>query len=304
MCFNCLTPGHPSKNFRSKKKCRICHLHHHTSLCNQSQFQRSSGDTSQPSKNNQSSSSSSGSQQQQQQHPQHKQSQNHQQPVVTQHKSNTQKQHAPSTTTSARVTNIDVSNVPHNVLSTTTLDVSYCHAKTFTLAFFDTGAQRSFVSPELVRKLNLPVIEQVPVHLSMFGNDTTLHFLDLGKVKVQVGRRCIPIKLLVHDSASMGYLNFPGTHNIVKTLEIQGHKLTDRNITSDSLTGIELLIDVNHFVQFITRQKRANGISLFVTTGGGVIPFGTILSGLSAANQTHTRDLTHALGLYVNPNQS
>ena len=96
MCFNCLTPGHPSKNCRSKKTCHICHLHHHTSLCNQSQLQQSSGDTPQPSKNNQSSSSSRGSQQQhqhqqQQQHPQHKQSQNHQQPVVTQHKSNTQK---------------------------------------------------------------------------------------------------------------------------------------------------------------------------------------------------------------------
>ena len=45
LCFNCLTPGHPSKNCRSKKTCRICHLHHHTSLCNQSQLQQSSGDT-------------------------------------------------------------------------------------------------------------------------------------------------------------------------------------------------------------------------------------------------------------------
>ena len=77
------------------------------------------------------------------------------------------------------------------------------YARTITRAFFDTGSQRSFVSPELVRKLNLPVIEQVPVHLSTFGNDTALHFLDLVKVKVQVGRRRIPIKLLFHDSASM-----------------------------------------------------------------------------------------------------
>ena len=129
--------------------------------------------------------------------------------MVTQHKSNIHKQHAPSsspasTPTSAHVTNISVSNFPHNVLPTATLNVSYCHARTATRAFFDTGSQRSFVSPELVRKLNLPVIEQVPVHLSTFGNDTALHFLDLVKVKVQVGRRHIPIKLLVHDSASMG----------------------------------------------------------------------------------------------------
>ena len=198
-----------------------------------------------------------------------KQSQNHQQPVVTQHKSNTQKQHGPSTATSAHVTYMNVSNFPHNVLPTATLDVSYCHAKTFTRAFFDTGSQRSFASPEFVRKLNLPVIEEVPVHLSTFGKDTTLHFLDLVKIKVQVGRRRIPIKLLVHDSASMGYLNCPGIHNIVKMLEIQGHKLADRNITSDSLTGIELLIGVDYFAQFITQQKRASGINLFVISGEG-----------------------------------
>ena len=171
--------------------------------------------------------------------------------------------------TSAHVTNINVSNFPHNVLPTATLNVSYCHTRTITRAFFDTGSQRSFVSPELVRKLNLPVIEQVPVHLSTFGNDTALHFLDLVKVKVQVGRRRIPIKLLVHDRC-------PGIYNVAQTLEKQGHQLADRNITSDSLTGIELLIGVDYFAQFITRQKRASGISLFVTRGGGVIPFGTI----------------------------
>ena len=91
-----------------------------------------------------------------------------------------------------------------------------------------------------------------------------------------MGKRRIPIKLLVHDSASMGYLNCPGIHNVVKTLEIQGHRLADRNITSDSLTGIELLIGVDYFAHFISRQKQASGISLFVTRGGGVIPFGTI----------------------------
>ena len=152
--------------------CHICHLHHYTSLCNLNHLQNS-GDTSQPSKSNQSSNASRGSQQQhqQQQHPR-TQAQNHQQPAVTQYKSNTHKQHAPSTATSAHVTNISVSNFPHNVLPTATLNVSYCHARTITRAFFNTGSQRSFISSELDRKLNLPVIEQVPVHLSTFGNDT------------------------------------------------------------------------------------------------------------------------------------
>ena len=91
-----------------------------------------------------------------------------------------------------------------------------------------------------------------------------------------MGKRHIPIKLFVHDSASVWYLNCPGIHNVVKMLEIQVHRLADRNITSDSLTGIELLIGVDYFAHFISRQKQASGISLFVTRGGGLIPFGTI----------------------------
>ena len=66
----------------------------------------------------------------------------------------------------------------------------------------------------------------------------------------------------------MGYLNCLGIHNVVRMLEIQGHQLADRNITSDSLTGIELLIGVDYFAHFIARQKRASGVSLFVTRGG------------------------------------
>ena len=282
LCFNCLTPGHSSKQCRSKKTCHICHLHHHTSLCNQSS--NSSGDNAQSTKINQSSNASHGPQQQQQSQQQHPHPrthvQNQQPPVVAQHKSNTNKQHAPSSstpTTSAHVTNINVSNFQHNVLPTATLTVSYSNARTKTRDFFNTGSQRSFVSPELVHKLNLPVIEHIPVHLSTFGNDTALHFLDIVKVKVQVGKRSIPIKLLVHESASMGYLNCPGIYNVAQALEKQGHQLADRNITSDSLTGIKLLIGVDYFAQFITRQKQASGISLFVTWGGGAIPFSTIL---------------------------
>ena len=169
LCFNCLTPGHSSKQCHGKKTCHICHLHHHTSLCNQSLNNR--GDNAPSTKINQSSNANRGSQQQQsqQQHPHPRtQVQNQQPPVVAQHKSNTNKQHAPSSsstpinTTSAHVSNINVSNFPHNVLPTATLTASYSNARTKTRAFFNTGSQRSFVSPELVCKLNLPVIKQIP----------------------------------------------------------------------------------------------------------------------------------------------
>ena len=59
------------------------------------------------------------------------------------------------------------------------------------------------MSPEIVRRLNLPVMEQVPIQLSTFGNDSMSCLLDLVRVKVQFRKHRFSIKLLVHDQASM-----------------------------------------------------------------------------------------------------
>ena len=96
--------------------------------------------------------------------------------------------------------------------------------------------------------------------------------LDLVKVKVRLGKHKIPITLLVHDSAAMGYFNCPGLFDVAQQLESKGFHLADHDITSDALTGIEILIGVDHFTRLIVRQKRSQGTSLFVTKGGGVIP--------------------------------
>ena len=59
-------------------------------------------------------------------------------------------------------------------------------------------------------------------------------------------------------------------------VESKGFHLADHDLTSDALTGIEILIGVDHFTTFIVRQKRSQGTSLFVTKVGGVIPFGPL----------------------------
>ena len=158
-----------------------------------------------------------------------------------------------------------------NVLPTATLDLRYNNHKLTTRAFFDTGSQRSFVSLEIKCRLNLPVIQQVPIQLSTFENDSTSCLLALVRVKVQFGKRRIPIKLLVHDQASME-LNCPGIYDVTQQLESQGHQLAYRFITLDVLTGI----GVNYFSCFITQQKRPQGTNMFVTRGWRVIPFGPL----------------------------
>ena len=159
------------------------------------------------------------------------------------------------------------------------LNIGYCDQQVNVRAFFDTGSHRSFIRPEVVKRLNLRVIKQIPVSLSTFGNETESCMLDLVKVKVRLGKHKIPLTLLVHDSAAMGYFNSPGLFEVAQKLESKGFNLADHNITSDALTGIEILIGVDHFTRLIVRQKQSHGTSLFVTRGwggGGVIPFGPL----------------------------
>ena len=282
LCYNCLSPGHSSKTCRSTKTCRTCDSHHHSSLCFKACS--NSSDTSNQNTNNtnvsqgkpnQSSTSTSSTNQrnfkaQAQTHPN--------KPVVTPNKSNSSQasNQSPKYIDTTCVTSVNSINFPNNVLPTAMLNVGYCNQQASVRAFFDTGSHRSFISPEVVKRLNLRVIKRVPVNLSTFGNEMESCMLDLVKVKIRLGKSKILLTMLVHDSATMGYFHSPGLYEVAQKLESKSFNLADHNITSDALTGIEILIGVDNFTRLIVRQKRLLGTSLFVTRGGGVIPFGPL----------------------------
>ena len=290
LCFNCLTPEHSSKTCRSTKTCRTCGLHHQSSLCSKAHSNSNSNEASNPStsnsnsavsqgKSNQSSTSTSSTNRNVKAHaPPHPNK-----PFVTPNKTNaSQASSSPKVNSQSPaidttyVTSVNSPNFPNNVLPTATLKIRYCDKQVNVRAFFDMGSHRSFISPEIVKRLNLRVIKQVPVNLSTFGNETESCMLDLVKVKVRLEKHKIPITLLVHDSAAMGYFNCPSLYEVAQALESKGFHLADHSITSDALTGIEILIGDDHFTRLIVRQKRSQGTSLFVTKGGGVIPFGPL----------------------------
>ena len=221
LCYNCLTPGHASRMCHSTKTCRTCGSHHHSSLCFKTRT-NSSDNTSQNThdanvsqgKSNQSSSSSSTNQHstkaQAQTHPNNK-------PVVTPNKPQTnQASNQSPTLDTTYVTSVNSSNFPNNLLPTATLNVGYCNQQANVRAFFDTGSHRSFINPEVVKRLNLRVIKQVPVNLSTSGNDTESCMLDLVKVKIRFGKSKIPLTMLVHDSAAMDYFHSPGCTKSLK----------------------------------------------------------------------------------------
>ena len=87
-----------------------------------------------------------------------------------------------------------------------------------------------------------------------------------------MGKRRIPVKLLVHDQASMD-IQCPGLSNFTRDLESQGMRLADSDITSDNPPRIEILIGVDYFSCFITCQRRVKGMNLFLSRGG-LSPYG------------------------------
>ena len=259
--FNCLKPGHPSKTCCSTRTCCTCGLHHHSSLYIKAHSNSNSSEASNPSpsisnstvsqgKSIQSSISTSStnnrnSKAQAQTHPN--------KPVVTPNKTNTSQASRPSSAKTSNqspavdttyLTSVNSIRFPNNVLPTAILNVRYCDKQVNVRAFFDTGSHRSFISPEVVKRFNLRVIKQIPVNLSTFGNETESCMLDLVKVKVRLGKHKIPITLLVHDSAAMGYFNCPSLFDVAKRLESKGFHLADHDLTSEALTGIEILIGV------------------------------------------------------------
>ena len=175
LCFNCLTPGHSSKTCRSTRTCRTCGLHHHSSLCIKAHSNSNSSEASNPSPSNSNSAVSQGNlnqssastsstnnrsfKAQAQTHPN--------KPIVTPNKIITS-QASSSTKTSSQspavdttyVTSVNSTSFPNNVLPTATLNVSYCDQQVNVRAFFDTGSHRSFISPEVVKRLNLRVIKK------------------------------------------------------------------------------------------------------------------------------------------------
>ena len=109
-------------------------------------------------------------------------------PVVTPNKTNSSQASSSAKTSSQSpavdttyVTSVNSTSSPNNVLPTATLNVRYCDKQVNVKAFFDTGSHSSFISPEVVKRLNLRVIKQIPVNLSTFGNETESCMLDLVK---------------------------------------------------------------------------------------------------------------------------
>ena len=110
--------------------------------------------------------------------------------------------------------------------------------------------------------------------MTTFGLEIMSKTLDLIKVRVRLGFKCIKMKLLVHNHAGT-LIKYPSIGNITETLMNSGVRLADDLIDCDMIRGIEVLIGIDYLLWFIMGQHKIKDVDIFVSSEG-LIPYGSL----------------------------
>ena len=155
-------------------------------------------------------------------------------------------------------------------LATATTQLAGGGSRNYTRAFFDSGAQKSFIQTELAEKLELPVIDEISLSLSSFGNEPVNVICNVVRVVVRLGRSRVSIHAVVYDKVNT-VIKTPGLSNVVNFLKQSGIKLADQFLDSDDVTDIGLVIGADYYHKFIVNSSKCAGINVLTCAAGAII---------------------------------
>ena len=296
ICFSCLNDNHYSDQCRTKEPCRNCRGNHHTALCYRTEnnlrtsinpvvngviaVQNSATNelTSHPN------SSASNTYPASNPHPIPNTPDRTPLPPPVQPPTS----HIGSL--ALRATVQSQSNVPthaHRTISTCTptgtLFIAGGGKRGRVRAHFDTGAQRSFIKAKVAKDLALPELSKCRIAITPFGGEAREMELPLVKVVGKLGNHRVSMKVLAYEKA--GTKEFvPGLCMVANYLREQEVTLADREIDSDVLDDIDLVIGQDYYHQYITGSSNIKGISVMLSPAGvlinGVMPTWSYQEGL------------------------
>ena len=260
LCFNCLSSKHAIRDCSSKGKCFTCEGRHHTSLCfkdnprtaiNSVTSQSSSVSSSTPV--SQSTTSPSGS------------SSTTSTPAVSKSKSSS----AAKTTVTCISTSLE-SGLPSTALPTAIASIKGPCIKKKVRIFFDCGAQHSFVCSKLASDLELNKIADIPIQLKAFAHGPKPVTLPLVQGKIILGRSKVKVNLLAHDNVDND-IHVPGILSVVNFLKDKGIQVADREIDSDIISDIQIVIGSDYLNYFVHGLRKHFGVSTFRSPAGAMI---------------------------------
>ena len=139
--------------------------------------------------------------------------------------------------------------------------------------FFDPGSQISFITSKLVKILQLESVENHELVLQGFHSRPTEGRFSIVMPLVSLGRRVKKTSVAVVDRLPNS-ISAPGLVNVYEMLQSEGIKVADE-ISSDTVSGIDLMIGSDFFADFVSGVVKYKDVSVFQTPGGS-IPFGKI----------------------------
>ena len=238
LCFNCLN-NHRVSQCKSKNRCRQYHQKHHTSLClgikkpNEQPELNAHKDVKDKDGNLQCSCTCTNN-------------------APTPGTTNTIQQTPPnSTSTLASNLHTNLSDSKHlhrrTLLKTAIATVEFQEKAATAHILFEEGSQRSFITEELAKKLNLAPDKTETLHLSVFGGDQTkVKKFDVATVNLRTDNgQTIPIRVVVIPVIALPQRNHvtTATHDLpyLKVLKLA------HPVTSDEQFTITLLIGADHY---------------------------------------------------------
>ena len=154
-------------------------------------------------------------------------------------------------------------------LPTAVINLAGGGRRSCTRAFFDTGAQRSFIHAELAQKLCLPVIDEINLTISPFDSPVQHLRTSVVKVTVRLGNMRTTIRAVVHNNVDT-IVRTPGISQVATMLRNHKIKLAD-SYESDVVQGIGLVIGADNYHKFVNGQQILQGINLLSCASGCII---------------------------------
>ena len=130
--------------------------------------------------------------------------------------------------------------IPSAILATMSLKVLSNQNVKYVRAFIDGGAQRSFISPRLVKTLNLQVVKKINFPFRAFGGEPNFQTFDVVKIRLFLNNRYTNLNLLVHEGVDTTIHN-PGIFDASQHLINNGYIVADKFIDNDYLSEIGIL---------------------------------------------------------------
>ena len=143
-----------------------------------------------------------------------------------------------------------------------------------TRVFFDQGAQQTFILSALAAALELSPVSKINLTISGFVGSRSVSTYEVVKVVVNMGGESHTIKAVVIDNLP-DQIRVDGLAKAMKDLRDSGMKLADPHLAEDVISGIGILVGVDHYEAFVRGKQNWKGITLY-STAAGVMPCGQL----------------------------